>query len=318
MTADFSLLEAHRPALTGYCYRMLGSPFDADDAVQETMIRAWRSFNQFDGRASVKTWLYRIATNVCLDELKNRSRRARPMEEGAPSSGSPSMESLTQRPREYWIEPILDSRILPAEADPSERAALRQSVRLAFVAALQNLAPKQRAALLMTEVLGCSAAEAAETLETSIPSVNSALQRARAALAKRSMEEPAELTSAQQGMLSRYVAAFESYDVDGLTALMRQDATFCMPPYSMWLQGPEEVRTWMLGLGCGCRGSRLVPTFASGWPAFAQYRPNSEGGHKAWALLVLELSGDRIAGVNSFLDTGNLFPRFGFSLTLSA
>jgi RNA polymerase sigma-70 factor (ECF subfamily) len=219
MTADFSLLEAHRPALTGYCYRMLGSAFDADDAVQETMIRAWRSFDRFDGRASVKTWLYRIATNVCLDELKSRGRRARPMEEGTPSSGSPSVESLTQRPREYWIEPILDSRVLPAEADPSERAALRQSVRLAFVAALQNLAPTQRVALLMTEVLGCSAAEAAETLETSIPSVNSALQRARATLAKRNMEEPAELTEAQQGMLSRYVAAFESYDVDGLTAL---------------------------------------------------------------------------------------------------
>lgn len=208
MTADFAHLEAHRPALMGHCYRMLGSAFDADDAVQETMIRAWRSFDQFDGRASVKTWLYRIATNVCLDELKNRARRARPMEEGAPSSGSPSMESLTQQPREYWIEPILDSRVLPAEADPSERAALRQSIRLAFVAALQNLTPKQRAALLMTEVLGCSAADVAETLETSIPSVNSALQRARATLAKQSVDEPAELTEEQQGMLSRYIAAF--------------------------------------------------------------------------------------------------------------
>lgn len=227
------------------------------------------------------------------------------------------MESLTQRPREYWIEPILDSRVLPAEADPSERAVLRQSVRLAFVAALQNLTPKQRAALLMTEVLGCSAADVAETLETSIPSVNSALQRARATLAKRNVDEPAELTEAQQRMLSRYVVAFESYDVDGLTASMREDATFCMPPYSLWLQGPEEVRTWMLGLGCGCRGSRLVPTFASGWPAFAQYRPHPEGGYKAWALNVLELSGDRIAGVNSFLDTENLFPGFGFPLTLS-
>lgn len=302
----------------GHCYRMLGSAFDADDAVQETMIRAWRSFDQFDGRASVKTWLYRIATNVCLDELKNRGRRARPMEEGSPWPGSPSVESLAQRPGEYWIEPILDSWVLPAETDPSERTALRQSVRLAFVAALQRLAPKQRAALLMTEVLGCSAAEVAEALETSIPAVNSALQRARSALAKRTTEEPAELTEAQQTMLSRYVAAFESYDVDGLTALMRQDATFCMPPYTLWLQGPEEVRTWMLGLGCGCRGSRLVPTSASGWPAFAQYRPNPEGGHKAWALLVLELSGDRIAGVNSFLDTEKLFPRFGFPLTLPA
>src|SRR5690348_7443936 len=238
MSADFAHLEAYRPALTGHCYRMLGSVFDADDAVQETMIRAWRSFDQFDGRASLKTWLYRIATNVCLDELKKRGRRARPIEEGAPWSGSPPIESLTQRAKEYWIEPILDSWVLPTDADPSERAALRQSVRLAFVAALQNLAPRQRAALLMTEVLGWSAAEVAETLETSIPAVNSALQRARAALAKRTAEEPAELTEAQRAMLSRYVAAFESYDVDGLTALMRQDAAFCMPPYTMWLQGP--------------------------------------------------------------------------------
>ena len=194
---------------------------------------------------------------------------------------------------------------------------LRQSVRLAFVAALQNLAPKQRAVLLMMEVLGCSAAEVAETLETTVPSVNSALQRARAALAKRSPEEPAELSAPQRGMLSRYVAAFESYDVDGLTALMRHDATLCMPPYSLWLQGPGEVRTWMLGLGSGCRGSRLVPTTACGWPAFAQYRPNPDGGHKAWALIVLELAGERIVGTNSFLDTKRLFPHFGFPLLLS-
>lgn len=295
---------------------MLGSAFDADDAVQETMIRAWRGFDRFDGRSSVKTWLYQIATNVCLDELKKRGRRARPMEEGAPWPGSPSVESLVQRPSEYWIEPIADARVLSSGADPSERALLRQSVRLAFIAALQNLAPKPRAALLMTEILGCSAAEVAETLETSVTSVNSALQRARAALAERSMAEPAELTERQQAMLGRYVAAFESYDVEGLTALMRQDATFSMPPYSLWLVGPDEIRTWMLGLGCGCRGSRLVATSASGWPAFAQYRPNPEGGHKAWALIVLELSGNQIAGVNSFLDTEKLFPHFGFPLTL--
>lgn len=237
------------------------------------------------------------------------------MEEGSPSSGAPPLEALTQRPKEYWIEPIADARAIPADANPAERAMLRQSIRLAFVAALQNLAPKQRAVLLLMEVLGCSAAEVAETLETSVPSVNSALQRARATLTKRN-DEPAELSDAQQGMLNRYVAAFERYDVDGLTALMRQDATFCMPPYSMWLQGPEEVRTWMLGLGCGCRGSRLIPTAASGWPAFAQYRPNPEGGHKAWALIVLELGGDRIAGVNSFLDVETLFPRFDVPLTL--
>jgi len=308
--------EAHRPALTGHCYRMLGSAFDADDAVQETMIRAWRSLDQFDGRASLKTWLYRIATNVCLDELKDRGRRARPIEEGSPSSGAPPMEALTQRPSAYWIEPILDARVLPQQANPSELAMLKQSIRLAFVAALQNLTPKQRAVLLLMEVLECSAAEVAEFLETSVASVNSALQRARATIAQPNPREPAELSEAQKGMLKRYVTAFEAYDVEGLTTLMRQDVTFCMPPYSLWLQGPADVRTWMLGLGSGCRGSRLVPTSACGWPAFAQYRPNPDGGRKAWALIVLELAGDQIVGVNSFLDTEALFPRFDLPLSL--
>ncbi|MBV8728601.1 MAG: sigma-70 family RNA polymerase sigma factor [Acidobacteriia bacterium] len=316
MTADISHLEAHRPALTGHCYRMLGSAFDAEDAVQETMVRAWRHLNEFDGRASLRTWLYRIATNVCLDELKDRGRRARPIEEGVPSSGNPPVETLTQRPASYWIDPIPDERALPAEANPLERAMLRQSIRLAFIAALQNLAPKQRAVLLLREVLGFSAAEAAEALETSVASVNSALERARSVMARRDQDGPAELSQRQQNLLGRYVAAFESYDIDTLTALLRHDATFCMPPYSLWLRGPENVRTWMLGLGCGCRGSRLVATAACGWPAFAQYRPGPQGGHKAWALIVLELSGDSIAGVNSFLDVESVFPRFGFPLIL--
>jgi RNA polymerase sigma-70 factor (ECF subfamily) len=317
MTADVANLESHRPALTGHCYRMLGSVFDADDAVQETMVRAWRAWKQFDGRSSVSTWLYPIATNVCLDELKDRGRRARPIDEGSPSAGAPSVESLTQRPSEHWIEPILDAAITPGDADPARLAILRQSVRLAFVAALQHLPPKQRAALLLTEVIGFSAGETADILETSIASVNSALQRARTTLAKRNNEEPTELTAAQQNMLREYVAAFESYDIDRLTALMRTDAIFCMPPYSLWLEGPEAVRTWMLGLGCGCRGSRLVSVAASGWPSFAQYRPNPEGGHTAWAVIVLELSGDRIRGVNTFLDTDRLFPRFGLPIVLS-
>ena len=316
MTAEVAHLEVHRPELTGHCYRMLGSAFDADDAVQETMIRAWRSLDRFDGRASLKTWLYRIATNVCLDELKDRGRRARPIEEGSPSPGSSPVEALTKRPSEYWIEPIADARVLPADADPSERAMLRQSIRLAFVAALQNLAPKQRAVLLLTDVLGCPAAEVADILETSVASVNSALQRARATIAQRDPEQPAELSEAQQDMLKRYVAAFESYDVDALTALMRHDATLSMPPYALWLRGPENVKAWMLGTGCGCRGSRLLPASACGLPGFAQYRPNPEGGHKAWALIVLELAGDRIAGVTSFLDVEALFPRFGLSLVL--
>jgi RNA polymerase sigma-70 factor (ECF subfamily) len=317
MIGDFTDLEAHRPAITGHCYRMLGSVFDADDAVQESFIRAWRSRDQFDGRASVRTWLYRIATNVCLDELKNRGRRALPIEEGSPSSGAPPLKALIQGPTAHWVEPILDAQVIPREADPAERATLRQSIRLAFIAVLQKLAPKQRAVLLLMEVLGFSAIEVGEMLETSVVSVNSALQRARDTLARRNDEEPADLSETQQALLSRYVAAFEQYDVDGLVALMRDDVRFCMPPYSIWLQSPAEVRTWMLGLGNGCRGSRLVPTSACGSPAFAQYRPNPEGGHRAWALIVLEFANDQIAGVNSFLDTEALFPRFGFPLTLA-
>ena len=316
MTTDEAQFEAYRPALLGYCYRMLGSVFDADDAVQEAMIRAWKSYDRFDGRASLKSWLYRIATNVCLDELKKRGRRARPIEEGGPSSGAPPLEELRQQPDSYWIEPILDADLRDPDAGPDEKASLRQSIRLAFVAALQKLPPKQRAALLMSEVLEYPVAEVAETLETSVASVNSALQRARASLSKKTPNEPTELSPPQQTMLHRYVNAFESYDVDGLVSLMRQEVTFCMPPYSLWLQGPKDVQTWMLGLGCGCRGSRLVPTFACGWPAFAQYRPHPEGGHKAWALIVLEVFGDKISGVNNFLDVERLFPRFGFPLQL--
>ena len=316
MTADIVQFEAYRPALLGHCYRMLGSTFDADDAVQETMIRAWRAYARFEGRASVKSWLYRIATNVCLDELNKRGRRARPIEEGMPSPGAPPMEALTQQPDSYWIEPILDAEVASADAGPHEKASLRQSIRLAFVAALQKLPPKQRAALLMAEVLDCPVAEVAETLDTTVASVNSALQRARSSLAKRSPDESAELSASQVKMLERYVAAFESYDAPSLVGLMKQEVTFCMPPYSLWLQGRLDVQTWMLGLGSACRGSRLVPTFASGWPAFAQYRPNPHGGHAAWALIVLELGGDQIAGVNSFLDVNRLFPRFGFPLQL--
>jgi len=315
MTADVASLEDHRPALTGHCYRMLGSVFDADDAVQETMLRAWKAWEQFDGRSSVRTWLYRIATNVCLDELKDRGRRAIPVEEGAP--GAPSIEYLAQQPNSFWIEPMLDARIMPSEADPAEQLMLRQSIRLAFMAALQHLAPKQRAALLLTEVLGFSANEAASVLDVSVASVNSALQRARAALEKRDSGESPELTATQQDLVSRYMSAFESYDIDRLTNLMRQDATICMPPYSLWLQGHDNIRTWMLGPGCACRGSRLIPTSACGSPAFAHYRRSAAGGYEPWALIVLDLSGNQISGVTSFLDAPALFRRFGFPLTLS-
>jgi RNA polymerase sigma-70 factor, ECF subfamily len=314
MAENVAQLEAHRPALIGHCYRMLGSAVDADDAVQETLIRAWRGLDNFDGRASLRTWLYRIATNVCLDELADRSRRARPMEEGPAGSVD---DPLEQRSRTHWLEPISDVSALPADADPSQLAVLRQSIRLAFVAALQHLPPKQRAVLLLIEVLGWSAAETAESLDTSIASVNSALQRARSTLAGRNIKEPGPVSPTQERLVNRYVDAFHRYDVDELASLLCADATFCMPPYSLWLRGPDAVRGWLLGRGSVCSGSRLVPTAACGSPAFGQYHLTSDGEYKPWALVVLEVSDEGIAGWNSFLDTEILFPRFGLAPELS-
>jgi RNA polymerase sigma-70 factor (ECF subfamily) len=318
MSPNPAQLEEHRAALTGHCYRMLGSAVDADDAVQETMVRAWRSLGRFDGRSTLRTWLYRIATNVCLDAIGERSRRARPIEDGPVCSVNDPLEA---RPRTHWLEPIPDARALPADADPAERAVLRQSIRLAFVAALQHLPPRQRAALLLTEVLGWSAAEVADSLGTSIAAVNSALQRARATLASRDPGEAEgrpSLSGDDAELVDRYVTAFERYDVDALTALLHEDATLSMPPYTLWLRGQEAIRAWLLGRGSPCRGSRLVPTAASGSPAFGQYRLAPDGGHHAWALIVLELSGGRISGWTSFLDTGALFPMFGLPLELPA
>ncbi len=310
MSVDVTQLETHRPALTGHCYRMLGSAFDAEDAVQDTMVRAWRGLDRFDGRASLRTWLYRIATNVCLDALAARARRVRPMEEGAAGSVD---DALEVRPRTHWLEPIPDARVLPAAADPFELTALRQSTRLAFVAALQHLPPRQRAALLLVEVVGLSAAEVAECLSMSVAAVNSAIQRARATLARRDAQDDAAgpLTGAQAALLDRYVEAFQRYDVDGLVALLREDATLSMPPYTLWLRGQDAIRAWLLGRGSGCRGSRLVKTSACGSPAFGQYRVRPDGAFHPWALIVLELDGDRIAAWNAFLDTEHLFPLFG-------
>jgi RNA polymerase sigma-70 factor (ECF subfamily) len=307
-------LETHRSALTGHCYRMLGSPMDAEDAVQETMVRAWQSLDRFQGRSSVRTWLYRIATNVCLDALSSRSRRARPIEEGPVGTIEDELET---RPRTHWLEPIPDAEALPADSDPYELAALRQSIRLAFVAALQHLPPRQRAALILTEVLGWSAAEVAECLDTSAAAINSALQRARATLVSRNVTPSGDdLSEEESTLLEQYVEAFHRYDVDGLVALLREDATLSMPPFTLWLQGPDAIRGWLLGRGAGCRGSRLVATRASGSPAFAQYRADPAGGHKPWSLTVLELSGGRISHWNAFLDTDTLFPRFGLPMRL--
>jgi RNA polymerase sigma-70 factor (ECF subfamily) len=316
---SFPDVAAHRSAVVGHCYRMLGSAVEAEDAAQEALTRAWRNLDAFEGKASLRTWLYRIATNVCLDELAQRKRRIRPFEEGSPSNGAPALHDLVQDPPERFIEPIADARALPQ--DPAEQLALRESLRLAFVAALQTLPPKQRAALLLVDVLDFSAHEAAETLDTSVASLNSALQRARATMQAPDARRP-RLTEPAAETVTRFVEAFERFDVDALAAMLRADATFSMPPYSLWLQGPEALRTWLNGLGSGCKGSRLLPTVACGLPAFAQYRADalrgSGGGHQAWALIVLEFSGDEIASWTSFLDTAALFPQFGLPLQLAA
>lgn len=309
-------LEPHRAALTGHCYRMLGSVTEADDAVQETMVRAWRSLDRFEGRSSLRTWLYRIATRVCLDALEDRSKRVRPIELGPATSSFDG--ALTMLPASSWVEPIPDADALPESADPATIATLRQSIRLAFVAALQHLPPKQRAVLLLTEVLDWSAAEVADSLETSVAAVNSALQRARATLAARNVRSsPTQLSEAQSTLVARYVDAFERYDVSALTKLLHEDAAMSMPPYALWLQGHASISGWLVGPGAECRGSRLVPTAACASPAFGQYRPSGPGGsHRPWALIVLELSGERIAGMNYFLDTEMLFPRFGLPMRL--
>ncbi len=319
MPLDVTELEAHRPAITGHCYRMLGSAVDAEDAAQDTFIRAWQSLDRFEGRSSLKTWLYRIATNVCLDALSDRSRRARPVEEGPAGT---VQDDLATRPRAHWLEPVPDARVLPVEADPYERAALQQSIRLAFVAALQHLPARQRAALLLADVLGWSAAEIAGGLDMSVAAVNSALQRARATLAGRNVgihkAEPSALSDDDLDLLGRYEDAFSRYDVDELVSLLREDATLSMPPHSLWLQGPDAIRAWLLGRGAGCRGSRLVPTRACGVPAFAQYRPGVDGGpHTAWGLIVLDSDAGRVTSWTTFLDVDTLFPLFGLPRTLA-
>ncbi|HTV25932.1 MAG TPA: sigma-70 family RNA polymerase sigma factor [Polyangiaceae bacterium] len=307
---DIAQLETHRVALTGHCYRMLGSAVDADDAVQETMVRAWKSMERFEGRSALRTWLYRIATNVCLDALADGRRRARSIDEGPMGTVD---DVLEVRPRTHWLEPIPDARAVPADADPAEKALLRQSIRLAFVAALQHLPAKQRAALLLTEVVGCSAAEVAASLDTSVAAVNSALQRARATLAAKSQSTEPSPEPVQPAVVDRYVAAFERYDMDALMSLLHQDAIISMPPFTLWLTGHDTLRTWLLGRGEGCRGSRLLRSAANGLPAFGQYRRSPDDGrHRAWALIVLEGDGERITGMTNFLDAEHLFPLFGF------
>src|SRR6266511_4890601 len=307
-------LEEHRTELTGYCYRMLGSAFDAEDAVQETMVRAWRSHDRFEGRASLRSWLYRIATNVCLDMLNGRARRARPMDLGPAQSGR--SEPGPTLPEATWLEPVPEGLVAPADGDPAEVALAHETLRLAFVAALQHLPPRQRAVLILCEVLRWKASEVAELLETSVASVNSALQRARATLDASNVsavDTPPSVDEADAELLARYVAAFEAYDMDALTSLIHEDATQSMPPFDLWLSGRDDIFEWWVGPGAGCRGSRVIPTVtANGSPAFGQYKPSETGeGYEPWALQVLEISEGRIGELTFFLDTETLFPLFG-------
>jgi RNA polymerase sigma-70 factor, ECF subfamily len=305
-------LERHRAELTGYCYRMLGSG-EAEDAVQETFIRAWRGYERFEGRAALRSWLYRIATNVCLDMLDGRKRRARPMDLGP--SREPVAENLNALPEVTWIEPMPDERIA-AEGDPAEVALARETIRLAFVAALQHLPPRQRAVLVLCEVLRWKASEVAELLETSVASVNSALQRARATLETTGASAAAtspSVDAADAELLARYVDAFERYDMEALTSLIHEDATQSMPPFDLWLTGRDDIFRWWVGPGIACSGSRVLPApAANGAPAFGQYKPSETGdGYEPWALQVLEIEDGRIVELTFFLDTETLFPRFG-------
>lgn len=310
--------ERRRGELTAFCYRMLGSTFDAEDAVQDTFVRAWRSFDSFEGRAELSTWLYKIATNVCLTMLQGTGRRARPIDLGpAGTADSPLGERL---PEAIWIEPIPDAHMTQG-GDPAATAEMRDTIRLAFVAALQHLAPKQRAVLILRDVLKWTASEVADLLGTTVVAVNSALQRARASLATADLdsgESPGPLDERTEMLLALYVDAFERYDVDALTAVLHRDATWTMPPYELWLSSHEDIRRWCLGRGVGCRGSRLLPVRANASPAFAQYRPADDGGFDAWALQVLETDGDRITGICFFLDVEWLFPMFGLPPRLPA
>jgi len=294
-------LEAHRRELRGYCYRMLGAGSEAEDAVQETFAKAWRSIGGFKGRSSLRTWLYRIATNVCVDMLRSPQRRARPMELG-PSTACADVVLGPPRPEHTWVQPIADERVIAIDTDPAEVATARESIRLAFVAALQHLPPRQRSVLILCQVLGWSANEVAELLETTVAAVNSALQRARATLATVQGETLDPTTDPQhQVLLARYVDAFERYDIPALVGLLREDVVLSMPPYDIWLQGPQEVADWFLGQGSGCRGGRLVPIGVNGTAGFGNYRRAGPGRWEPFVIQVIEVSGGKVVGHHNFL-----------------
>jgi RNA polymerase sigma-70 factor, ECF subfamily len=304
-------LEGHRAELTAYCYRMLGSAFEAEDAVQETLIRAWRGIDRFEGRSTLRAWLYGIATNVCLNMLKGAQRRARPMDLGPASSADAVLgPALAER---TWVGPIPDRRALATDGDPAELAVARESIRFAFVAALQLLPPRQRVVLVLRDVLRWSATDVADLLETSVVSVKSALQRARATLAASDVAGPgtrrpaAPMDGDHQALLERYVDAVERWDIDALVALLREDATLTMPPHALWLQGAATIGRWLRRRHPALRA---VPTAANGSPALGLYQSSHPGGpYRPFHLQVIEVSAGRITALHAFFDE-NLFLLF--------
>jgi len=303
-------LESHRRELTGYCYRMLGAAAEAEDAVQETMVRAWRSIDRFEGRSSLRSWLYRIAGNICLDMHRSPQRRARPMEMGPSTT---TVEAVLGEPRgeHAFVQPVADERVIDLAGDPADVVAARESIRLAFVAALQHLPARQRSVLILCEVLRWQATEVAELLDTSVASVNSALQRARATLSSLQAEalDPT-VDPAHQATLERYVDAFERYDIPALVALLRDDVVLSMPPYDLWLRGADEMAAWFVGPGIGCRGGRLVPIQVNGTAGFGNYRLARPGRWEPFAIQLVEIAGGRIVGHHNFLYP-EMFAEFG-------
>jgi RNA polymerase sigma-70 factor, ECF subfamily len=307
------LSDAFRPELLAHCYRMLGSVHDAEDQVQETLVRAWRSYGEFEGRASLRTWLYRIATNACLRALENRGRRPLPSGLGGPRD-DPAAPPDGPTSEVAWLQPIPDAMFVPEAADPAAAVAARQSMRLALVAALQYLPPRQRAVLLLRDVLRWRAAEVAEMLDTTTAAVNSTLQRARAQLeevapAEDDVYEPSD--PQQRALLDRYATAFENADVPGLMELLRADAVFEMPPQPMWFAGRERIgrflATWVLRKP---GRFRFVPAAANGQPTLAAYQLEDDGRYHAHAVQVLTFAGSSIARVVSFNDA-DLLAAFG-------
>ena len=294
-------LESHRRELTGFCYRMLGSGSEAEDAVQETMVRAWRGIDGFEGRSSLRSWLYRIANNVCFDMMRSPQRRARPMEMG-PATATADVVLGPQSAENVFVQPISDERVIALDGDPADVAEARESIRLAFVAALQHLPARQRSVLILSEVLRWKATEVAELLDTSVASVNSALQRARATLAAMDIEQlDSTVDPEHQALLARYVDAFERYDIPALVALLREDVVLSMPPWEFWMRGAQDLADWFLGEGIVCQGGRLLPISVNGTAGFGNYHRVGPGLWEPWGIQVIEVVDGKIAGHHNFL-----------------